>query len=717
MVSRVLAGVVSATVLVVAVVAVLATAAGGEAGAEVVSRRVEGLPTAGHADGQAVTGQATEVLSEPREMPIAFSLVGFSVPRGATVAFRHRVDGGDWSDWTTTEVDRQEGPAGSQADNAQMQVTRAVWTGAADELQLRVGGARPEDVAINLVDGLGQNRSPTERLSDVGHRLAQAVTDGVAPAAAASRPGIITRREWGAAAPSGPPSAAHRARGAVLHHTATSNDYGRSQGPAVVRSIQRYHQQYQGWKDIGYNFLVDRFGRIYQGRAGGVTQPVVGAHAAGHNVGTIGVAFIGQHHAGSAGDTALRHAAANAATDLLAWLFQVHGINPRTEATLPSGYTYQRFVRRIVGHGHLGDTSCPGSSVNAALAGIRRDVVAALEGGTHTGEPGSAHRGPSPGSAQEGPSPGSPHSAPSRGQPGVARLADDTRQATAARVSRHAFDSADTVVIASAVAYPDALAGAGLAGRLGAPVLLTAPGGLDSATRAEIDRLGAQRAVVLGSPTKVTHHVTQDLRRRGLAVERITGDTRFATAAAVASRFTDAETVLIADGAGGWPDAVSASQLAARDKIPVLLTAGAHVPAATHRALRRIDPDDVILVGGRNTVPPQVSAALQRYGRLTRLAGRTRVHTAAQVTNLMAHTGADKQRLWLASANGWADALAAGPAAAHVGGVLQLTWPHRFNAHGPVGRRVRDANVLRLVGGASAISPAVERQSVRHAAR
>jgi hypothetical protein len=113
MVSRVLAGCVSATVLVVAVVAVLATAAGGEAGAEVVSRRLEGLPTAGHADGQAVTGQATEVLSEPRDMPIAFSLVGFSVPRGATVAFRHRAEGGDWSDWTTTEVDRQEGPAGS----------------------------------------------------------------------------------------------------------------------------------------------------------------------------------------------------------------------------------------------------------------------------------------------------------------------------------------------------------------------------------------------------------------------------------------------------------------------------------------------------------------------------------------------------------------------------------------------------------------------------
>jgi len=67
----------------------------------------------------------------------------------------------------------RKAPPGRQADNAQTQVTRAVWTGAADGLQLRVGGARPEDVAINLVDGLGQNRSPTERLSDVGHRLAQ----------------------------------------------------------------------------------------------------------------------------------------------------------------------------------------------------------------------------------------------------------------------------------------------------------------------------------------------------------------------------------------------------------------------------------------------------------------------------------------------------------------------------------------------------------------
>jgi uncharacterized protein with LGFP repeats len=94
---------------------------------------------------------------------------------------------------------------------------------------------------------------------------------------------VISRREWGADPRLGDecfePVYGSSVRAVVLHHTVNSNDYSRSDAPAIVRSILAYHTQGQGWCDIGYNFLVDRFGRIYQGRRGGVRLPVRGAHA------------------------------------------------------------------------------------------------------------------------------------------------------------------------------------------------------------------------------------------------------------------------------------------------------------------------------------------------------------------------------------------------------------------------------------------------------
>ena len=78
-----------------------------------------------------------------------------------------------------------------------------------------------------------------------------------------------------------------------IHHTVNANTYTSAQVPALLRGIYAYHTQSRGWRDIGYNYLVDRFGRIWEGRYGGVGSPVVGAHTLGYNEVSFAMSAIG----------------------------------------------------------------------------------------------------------------------------------------------------------------------------------------------------------------------------------------------------------------------------------------------------------------------------------------------------------------------------------------------------------------------------------------
>ena len=68
-----------------------------------------------------------------------------------------------------------------------------------------------------------------------------------------------------------------------MHHTVNANDYGPEDSAAIVLGIARYHRDHNGWNDIGYNFLVDQYGQIFEGRAGGIDLAIVGAQAQGFN--------------------------------------------------------------------------------------------------------------------------------------------------------------------------------------------------------------------------------------------------------------------------------------------------------------------------------------------------------------------------------------------------------------------------------------------------
>lgn len=174
-------------------------------------------------------------------------------------------------------------------------------------------------------------------------------------------PAINPRSAWGAAAPTGSIAVAPTLKMAVVHHTAGSNNYSAEQVPGIIAGIQAYHQRSQGWSDIGYNFLVDRFGRIWEGRDGSIARAAVGAHAAGVNTESLGVSLIGTFDTAGASETVL-----SAAASVIRWKFSLHAVNPSGTTTV-TGNASNRFavgqtvtLPTIVGHRDVGTTNCPG---------------------------------------------------------------------------------------------------------------------------------------------------------------------------------------------------------------------------------------------------------------------------------------------------------------------------------------------------------------------
>ncbi|MEM7338569.1 MAG: DUF4214 domain-containing protein [Actinomycetota bacterium] len=169
----------------------------------------------------------------------------------------------------------------------------------------------------------------------------------------------------------GGPWYSDRIQAAIVHHTVTSNTYRQDQVPDLLRAIQFSHVDINGWCDVGYNFLVDRFGTIWEGRAGGADRAVIGGHAKGFNTGTFGIALLGQHQQG-ARPAAVEPGTAseNAIAALARWKLGRHGVDPEGSTwvknrsssgvhRLQSGQWH--LIPTVAGHRDVGVTSCPGS--------------------------------------------------------------------------------------------------------------------------------------------------------------------------------------------------------------------------------------------------------------------------------------------------------------------------------------------------------------------
>ncbi|WP_345017297.1 N-acetylmuramoyl-L-alanine amidase [Streptomyces shaanxiensis] len=196
------------------------------------------------------------------------------------------------------------------------------------------------------------------------------------------RPRVVTRRGWGANESWREKQFTYtkKVKAAFVHHTATGTKYSCSQVPSLIRGIYRYHVKSMGWRDLGYNFLVDKCGNIYEGRAGGAAKPVLGAHTRGFNSNSMGIAVLGSYGSAKPSGAAVRGIAR-----LTAWKLGLFGVNPRAKTYLKSGggnlYRKGKNVRlnTISGHRDGFSTACPGLQLYRKL-GTARAAAARYQG-------------------------------------------------------------------------------------------------------------------------------------------------------------------------------------------------------------------------------------------------------------------------------------------------------------------------------------------------
>ncbi|MGV8910838.1 MAG: peptidoglycan recognition protein, partial [Propionicimonas sp.] len=310
-----------------------------------------------------------------------FTVLGVTWDRTAglgAVVIRYRVrESGKWTSWSgVTASDAAPDPGTPDARSGSRGATDPIVAVNANGLQIwaETSSGRLSGIKAVLIDPgadpVGAN------VTNAGFQTA-AVT-------APTQPSIVSRAEWGAneSLKACSPDYSNSVVSAAVHHTASTNAYAASDVAGIIRGIYSYHTRApsaggQGWCDIGYNFLVDSFGRIFEGRAGGITSTVVGAHTGGFNAGTIGVSAIGNYATAAAPP-----AMVESISRLIAWKFSVHHILAGTSVRMVSAGGESKYPAgtavtfpTIYGHRDAGLTTCPGQHLYDLLPSIRSRVA------------------------------------------------------------------------------------------------------------------------------------------------------------------------------------------------------------------------------------------------------------------------------------------------------------------------------------------------------
>ncbi len=338
---------------------------------------------------------------------------------------------GEWSSWLKLDGNSGKGEAGAARGG-----TEPAWVGQSDGVEVRVDGKAsaglPKGLRLDMID---PGNATASGLEPAAHATAEtdtptaeestataspevstsetATTEPSAPQSAsgsstpstspsgsgsaspspstsvpaappsiAPKPAITSRAGWGADESISPEKPGYlpggKVKAVVVHHTAESNNYTCEQAPAVVRGIYAYHVKQLGWKDIGYNFLVDKCGTLYEGRKGGVDKPVMGAHAYGFNAETTGVSVLGTY-----ADAAPSKEAMTSVARIAAWKLGQYGVDPTGTTTLTAGADGTNYFRKswakgakltfpaIHGHRDGYNTQCPGDAFYNQLPTIR----------------------------------------------------------------------------------------------------------------------------------------------------------------------------------------------------------------------------------------------------------------------------------------------------------------------------------------------------------
>lgn len=252
------------------------------------------------------------------------------------------------------------------------------------------------------------------------------------------------------------------------------------------------------------------------------------------------------------------------------------------------------------------------------------------------------------------------------------RLYGETRYETAVAISKEGWASSDKVVLARGDLFPDALAGAPLAAKYNAPILLTNPEYLTASTQDEIIRLKAKEVFILGSGDAVSGEVVSDLENKcsiaNANIHRYGGVTRYETAYEIAKQLSKPanKTAIIATGEN-YPDALSAASVAAYKGMPILLVKGglSPIPDATQQALKDLGIESVALMGGEDVIPAHnVEWFAEQNYKIQRYAGDTRYDTCKEIANWSLTLGMGVKTIALAVGENFPDALTIGPLAA-----------------------------------------------------
>ena len=386
------------------------------------------LPAA--TDPQADAALLTDPLEVDRFFVAGFTWTGGAdLPDGVRIYLRVR-ENGSWSPWYLSEA------ADSGRDDRATPGTGEFVTGGADAIQASVvGSSLPAGLKLALVPSRPQGEevlgaddlktteaAPTPVIEDASATdnqgtqvdpaamtlsaspapvaqpaaasvAAPAAVPVVAPAATTANGlpvAVTTRAEWGANASymSWDPEYA-RAGHVVVHHTAGTNSYSAGQSASIVRGIYYYHAVVLDWGDIGYNFLVDKFGTVFEGRSGSVAAPAgrmsIGAHARGVNTGTMGISMMGDYSTVSPSDAQL-----SSVGKMAGWFLKRAGISDVTGWAGLHVWTTERYqagstisMPRILGHRDVGYTTCPGNVGYSKLGAIR--AIAKAQGSSPQG--------------------------------------------------------------------------------------------------------------------------------------------------------------------------------------------------------------------------------------------------------------------------------------------------------------------------------------------
>ena len=325
------------------------------------------LGSAGPTASAASTSWTSRVIRPGRSFSIA-GLRWTRAPEDLHASIRVR-DARGWHRWT--ELARAHSARGSDP----------AWTGRATAIQVRLS-ARVRGLRLHFVSVRGSSSRPRRAVAR----------------AAAAQPAIIPRSQWGGDTECTPRDAPTMGgvQMAFVHHTVSANEYGPADSAGMVLGICRFHRNSNGWDDVGYNFLVDKYGQIFEGRAGGVDQPVVGAQAQGWNSQSTGIANLGTYT-----DVPQTGEALNAMANLIAWKLPLHGAPVTGSVDLvsaggssnryPNGSTHT--FERISGHQDGNETECPGAQLYAQLPALRDMAAGRAPAVVGTGSPGTVGPG------------------------------------------------------------------------------------------------------------------------------------------------------------------------------------------------------------------------------------------------------------------------------------------------------------------------------------